>query len=98
MKITNAAAILGAKGGISTSKKKRTAARANGRKGGRPAIIGEKWLIYKPYTGVILATAATFENAEKTARRLHTPAFAKSDYLPSWIGKNWKKGDTLPLK
>ncbi len=39
MKLNKAAAILGAKGGSSRSKKKIAAVRENGRKGGRPKAV-----------------------------------------------------------
>lgn len=57
-----------------------------------------KWLVYEQYTGKILATARSFERAEKAARKHKTHCFFKSDNLPEWTGRSWKIGDVLPLR
>lgn len=58
----------------------------------------EKWLVYEKYTGKILAVAWSYERAERRAIQLGTDCIKRDNYLPEWGGKNWKKGDILPLR
>lgn len=57
-----------------------------------------KWMAWEKYTGKILATAESHENLMRRGAAIRAACIGKSNHLPEWAGRNWRKGDVLPLR
>jgi hypothetical protein len=57
-----------------------------------------KWMAWEKYTGKILATSDSYEALMRRGAAIRAACIGKSDHLPEWAGRNWRKGDVLPLR
>jgi len=57
-----------------------------------------KWMAWEKYTGKIIATAGSCENLMRRGAAVRAACIGKSDHLPEWAGRDWRKGDVLPLR
>jgi len=57
-----------------------------------------QWMAWEKYTGRVIAVANSYEALMRRGAAIRAACIGKSDYLPEWAGRNWRKGDTLPMR
>ena len=66
--------------------------------GGTEMSSKTQWIAWEKYTGKILATSGSHEALMRRGATVRAACIGKSDHLPEWAGRTWRKGDVLPLR
>ena len=56
-----------------------------------------QWMAWEKYTGRVIAVANSYEALMRRGAAIRAACIGKSDYLPAWARRTWRKGDTLPM-